>query len=128
MRYAVCIFLGLLIGAIATVTTTNVLASRRDPYPESLMHVMKHELGSASKAAEQSTCNDNHNALDKLSMLSDDIIIAMPDNGEPDRVFHQYIESLRKNVEIARQSDCKSRKQKIADIKNACSDCHRDYQ
>ncbi len=128
MRYAVCIFLGLLIGAIATVTTTNVLASRRDPYPDSLMHVMKHELGVASKAADQPTCDDNGHALDKLSMFSNDIIVAMPDNGEPDRVFHQYIDSLHEKVEIARQSDCTKRKQAITDVKNACSDCHRDYQ
>lgn len=128
MRYAVCIFLGLLIGAIATVTTTNVLASRRDAYPDSLMHVMKHELGAASKAAEQPNCNDNGHALDKLSLLSNDIIVAMPDNGEPDRVFHQYIESLHGKVEIARQSDCTTRKQAMTDVKNACSDCHRDYQ
>ena len=128
MRYAVCIVLGLLIGAIATVITMNTLDSRRDHYPDSLMHVMGHELGMASKTAEQPTCNDNRNALDKLSMLSNDIIIAMPDDGEPDRVFHQYIKNFQEKVELARQSDCASRKQAVTDVKNSCSDCHRDYR
>ncbi|HET9034118.1 MAG TPA: hypothetical protein VFN25_14590 [Dokdonella sp.] len=128
MRYAVCIVLGLLIGIIATVTTSNVLDSKRDHYPDSLMHVMGHELGAAKTAAELPTCNDNRNALDKLSMLSNDIIIAMPDDGEPDRVFHQYAKNLHEKVELARQSDCANRKQAVTDIKNACSDCHRDYR
>lgn len=128
MRYAVCMILGLLIGAIATVITTNTLAARRDMYPDSMMHVMQHELAAAGKAADQPTCNDNHHALDKLSLLSNDIIIAMPDSGEPDRVFHRYIESLREKIEIARQSECSNRKQAITDVKNACSDCHRDYR
>ncbi len=128
MRYVVCIVLGLLIGAIAAVTATNILASQRDPYPDSLMQVMSHELGAAKKAAELPACNDNRYALDKLSMLSDDIIIAMPDSGEPDRVFHQYITNLHDKVEIARQAECVNRKQALVDVKNACSDCHRDYR
>lgn len=128
MRYAVCIFLGLLIGAVMTVTMTNILASKRDPYPESLMHVMSHELAAANEAAKQAACNDNRNALDKLALLSSDILVAMPDDGEPDRVFHQYARSLQEKVETARQSNCAVRKQAVTDVKNACSDCHRDYR
>ncbi len=128
MRYAVCLVIGLLIGALAAVTTTNIIASHSDPYPDSLMNVMSHELGAAGKAADLPTCNDNRDALNKLSMLSNDIIIAMPDGGEPDRVFHQYIKNLRDKVDIARRSDCAGRKQALTDVKNACSDCHRDYR
>lgn len=128
MRYAVCIILGLLIGAIAAVTATNILASQRDPYPDSLMHVMSHELGAAKKTADTPTCNDNRHALDKLSFLSNDIIIAMPDDGEPDRVFHQYITNLHDKIETASQSDCANRKQALTEVKDACGDCHRDYR
>ena len=128
MRYAVCLVLGLLIGAVTAVTTTNILASHHDPYPESLMQVMRHELGAASKTVDLPTCNDNRNALDKLSMLSNDIIIAMPDDGEPDRVFNQYIKNMHEKVDLARQTDCTNRKQAVTDIKNACDDCHRDYR
>ena len=128
MRYVVCIVLGLLMGAIGAISAMNVLASHRDPYPDALMNVMKHELGTATEAAAQQACNENRQALEKLNMLSNDIIVAMPDGEEPDRVFHQYIQNLRGKVESAQNSDCASRKQALTEVKNACNDCHRDYR
>ena len=128
MRYFVCIVLGLLMGSLGTISAMNILAAQRDPYPDSLMNVMKHELATATEAAAQPACNENRQALEKLTMLGNDIIVAMPDGDEPDRVFHQYIKNLKDKVALARDSDCADRKQAMTDIKNACNDCHRDYR
>lgn len=128
MRHAVTLIVGLLVGVILSITAMRVLDSRKDAYPEALMNVIKHELIAANKAATQPACNDNANALDKLILLSNDIITAMPDEGTPDRVFHQYIDNLHGKVLAASQSDCTQRKQALTEVKHACDDCHRDYR
>lgn len=128
MRHAVTLFIGLLVGVILTVITIRTLNSRKDAYPEALMNVIKHELIAANKTASLPACNDNANALDKLALLSNDIIIAMPDQGTPDRVFHQYISNFHEKVVAAGQSECAQRKQALTDVKHACDDCHRDYR
>jgi hypothetical protein len=128
MRYVVVLIIGLLIGAIAATTGARILAAQRDPYPKALMTVMKHELASASDAAHGADCRTGDLALDKLARLTDDIIVAMPDDGAPDRVFHLYIDNLGKEVDAARQTACAQRPDALTRIKNACSDCHRDYK
>ncbi|MEO7013470.1 MAG: hypothetical protein ABI127_04120 [Dokdonella sp.] len=128
MRHLVTLIIGLLVGVILTVITVRTLNARKDAYPEALMNVMKHELISANKAATSPACNDNANALDKLALLSNDIITAMPDEGTPDRVFHQYISNLHDKVLAASQSDCTQRKDALTEVKHACDDCHRDYR
>ncbi len=128
MRHVVTLIIGLLAGLIMATTAMRMLNARKDAYPEALMNVMKHELIAANEAAAKPTCNDNANALDKLTLLSNDILTAMPDQGTPDRVFHQYIDNLRDKTLAAGQSECTQRKQALTDIKHACDDCHRDYR
>ena len=128
MRHVVSLVVGLLVGIIVTVITVRTLNARKDAYPEALMNVMKHELIAANHGATAPACNDNANAIDKLTLLSNDIITAMPDAGTPDRVFHQYISNFHDKVVAAGQSDCTQRKQALTDIKHACDDCHRDYR
>ena len=127
MRYAVILIVGLLVGAIAGTTATRFLG-QRNPYPKALMTVMKHELSSAGQAADLADCRQGDVPLDKLALLTNDIIVAMPDEGTPDRVFHLYIDNLAKEVAAARQSSCPQRAAAITAIKNACGDCHRDYK
>lgn len=128
MRHVVTLIIGILVGVIVTTTAMRVLNARKDAYPEALMNVMKHELIAANQTATKPACNDNANALDKLTLLSNDIITAMPDEGTPDRVFHQYISNLHDKVLAAGQSDCAQRKEALTEVKNACDDCHRDYR
>ncbi|MFZ1222341.1 MAG: hypothetical protein WAR01_03770 [Dokdonella sp.] len=128
MRHAVLLIVGLLSGVILSITAMRVLNARKDAYPEALMNVLKHELIVADRAATTPVCNDNANAIDKLILLSNDIITAMPDAGTPDRVFHQYISNFHDKVVAAGQSDCAQRKQALTEVKHACDDCHRDYR
>ncbi len=128
MRPVVTLIIGLLAGLIMATTAMRILNARKDAYPEALMNVIKHELVAANEAVAKPACNDNANALEKLTLLSNDIITAMPDQGTPDRVFHQYISNLRDKVLVASRSDCAQRKQALTDIKHACDDCHRDYR
>ena len=127
MRYFVCLLVGLIAGAITATTAVRFL-NQRDPYPEALMNVMKHEMGRASAAAEKLQCEEDGYALSKLAMMAGDIEIAFPDGEKPDRVFHQYVESLRKAVYKAGDTPCPQRSQALTDLKNACDDCHRDYR
>ncbi len=128
MRHVVTLIIGLLVGVILSITAMRTLNARKDAYPEALMNVMKHELIAANQAATKPACNENANALDKLTLLSNDIITAMPDEGTPDRVFHQYITNLHDKVLAAGQSDCAQRKEALTEVKHACDDCHRDYR
>lgn len=43
-RYAFMLVLGVLIGLVTTVMVARVLQARRDPVPDSLMHVMAYQL------------------------------------------------------------------------------------
>ena len=127
MRYLVCLIVGLLVGAMGAMTAANILA-RRNPYPKALMTVMKHELDSATVAAAAQACQGDSRALDKLGLLAGDITTAMPDDGPPDRVFHQYVGDLQKSIDGAGKSDCPQRAHALTDLKNACDACHRDYR
>ena len=128
MRHVVLLIVGLLSGVILSITAMRVLNARKDAYPEALMNVMKHELVAANEAATKPACNENAHALDKLTLLTGDILTAMPDEGAPDRVFHQYVSNLHDKAIAASQSDCTQRKQALTEIKHACDDCHRDYR
>jgi hypothetical protein len=127
MRYLVVLIIGLLVGAIAATTSARIL-SQRNPYPKALMTVMKHELGRASESTQGADCAQGDLALDKLRWLAEDIIVAMPDDGAPDRVFHLYIDNLGKEVDAARKAACTQRAAAMTRIRNACADCHRDYK
>lgn len=128
MRYLVCLLLGLIIGALCAVTAANILG-RRNAYPKALMTVMKHELKVARDAAGTPNCDASGPALDKLALLSPDIVVAMPDDGPtPDRVFHQYASELTTAIQKARNTGCEGRTQAVTEVGNACDACHRDYR
>lgn len=127
MRYLVCLLIGLVAGAIAATTAANIL-NRRDPYPKALMNVMKHEMARASNSADKLQCEDDGYAMSKLAMMAGDIEIAMPAGDKPDRVFHQYVENLKKAIYKAGDAPCPQRAQALTDLKNACDECHRDYR
>lgn len=127
MRYLVCLLLGLMIGAIAATTAANILA-RRDAYPRALMGVMHHELETARKAAQQQPCGEDGHAMTKLALLANDIQTAMPDGGNPDRVFDLYVRKLAEAINTAATAECAQRSAALTAVGNACEDCHRDYR
>lgn len=127
MRFVIGAILGLLVGAVCAVMAYNAI-SQRHAYSRGLMTVMGQALKQANDAAASTDCTNDGHALAKLSLLADDIETAIPGDGTPDRVFHQYSVDLKKQVEAAKTSTCTDRKQALTDVKNACSACHRDYK
>lgn len=127
MRFVIGAILGLIVGAVCAVMAYNAI-SQRHAYSRGLMTVMGQALKQANEAAATTDCTNDGHALAKLSLLADDIETAIPDDGTPDRVFHQYAVDLKKQVDAAAASACSDRKQALTEVKNACSACHRDYK
>ena len=129
MKFVVCLFLGLVIGAIGSITAASIL-SQRDVYPRALMRVMQHNLGTARDAARDSGCAGNPQRLVTLDVLSAEIATAVPHGTPPERVFVQYLDDLGKQIAAARShaGDCGKQAQALTDIANACDACHRDYR
>lgn len=127
MRFVIGAILGLIVGAVCAVMAYNAI-SQRHAYSRGLMTVMGQALKQANEAAATTDCTNDGHALAKLSLLADDIETAIPGDGTPDRVFHQYSVDLKKHVDAAAASACSDRKQALTEVKNACSACHRDYK
>jgi len=127
MRFVVCLFVGLLIGAIGATTATSIVRQRH-AYPRALMTLMQHELAAARDAARSGTCSDNPRHIATLAMLANDIPRAVPQNDPPERVFVQYVDDLRKQIARAPVADCRTQIQALTDVANACEACHRDYR
>lgn len=127
MRYFACILIGLLVGSIGAVMAQKAFGNR-NPYPDALMQVMAHEMKQADEASKHPECADPNHAFDKLDLLAADIPVAMPGDGEPDRVFDQYVADLRRATAAAKASPCAQRKDALTEIGNACKACHRDYR
>ena len=129
MRFIVCVFIGLVIGAISAITAASIL-SHRHAYPRALMRVMQHQLGSARDAARDSGCAGNPQRLSTLGILSVEIAAAVPHGNPPERVFVQYLADLRRQIGVATShaSECAKQAHALTDIANACYACHRDYR
>lgn len=129
MKFVVCLFLGLVIGAISAITAASIL-SHRHAYPRALMRVMQHQLGAARDAVRDSGCDGNPQRLAALDVLSADIATAIPHGTPPERVFVHYLDDLRKQIATARShvGECGKQAPALTDIANACDACHRDYR
>ena len=129
MRLVVCLVIGLLVGAISAATLASIM-SQRNAYPRALMRVLQHQLGSARDAAREQACEGNPGRLAMLDPLASDIASAFAPDAGRERVFRQYVEDLRRQVDRARQEHggCAAQNQALADIANACEACHRDYR
>ena len=127
MRYLVCLFIGLAVGAISATTAASILG-HRNAHPRALMRVMQHELGDAREAARSRSCADNAGRLATLDVLAGNIATAIPHGDPPDRVFGVYVDDLRKHLATARASDCTAQGAALTEVANACDACHRDYR
>ncbi|KTF37562.1 hypothetical protein [Xanthomonas vesicatoria] len=130
-RYAFMLVLGLLIGLITTVMVARVLQARRDPLPDSLMHVLDYQLralqpqpGAVCTPAQQQA------RLQSLHLLANDLEPAFPQIGE-DRRFGEHAQALRVVLEQARRSapsSCAAFAPVKRQISEACEACHRDFR
>lgn len=127
MRFVVCVFVGLLMGAIGATTAVSIVRQRH-AYPRALMTLLQHELGAARDAARLNTCSDNRRRLATLDMLASDIPRAIPQDRSSERVFVQYVDDLRKQIALTTVADCPTQIKALTDVANACDACHRDYR
>lgn len=131
MRYLVCVVVGVLIGAMCALTTASVLG-QRNAWPRAVMTVMQHELGAARDDVRAGRCTDADLAAPSahLQLLSADIEAALLPAGAHDRVFSQYADDLRAQIEaFARPGgDCAARNEALTKVGHACEACHRDYK
>jgi hypothetical protein len=130
MRYLVCLLGGALLGALFAIMLANILGQRH-AYPKALMTVMQHELGRARDLVRGDRCMapEAASAGAHLALLASDIEPAILSPGARDRVFSQYANDLKKEVDAYNASvDCAARKDAVTRIANACDACHRDYK
>lgn len=130
-RYAFMLVLGALIGLVTTVMVARAVQARRDPVPDSLMHVMAYQLralhpppGTACLPAQQ------HARLRSLRLLANELEPAFAPLGE-DRRFAEHAGTLRTALDGAQQAkaaDCAAVAASAAQISDACEACHRDFR
>ncbi|PPU76321.1 hypothetical protein [Xanthomonas cucurbitae] len=130
-RYAFMLVLGVLIGLVTTVMVARVLQARRDPVPDSLMHVMAYQLralrpppGTACVPAQQ------HARLRSLRLLANELEPAFAPLGE-DRRFAEHAGTLRATLDGAQHApaaDCAAIAGLAAQVSDACEACHRDFR
>lgn len=131
-RYLFMALLGLLVGVVATVMLARALQARRDPFPDSLMHVMakQTELLAASQARNRCTASDALPRLQSLRALSNDLETAFP-GLKDDRRFIQHAGGLRAGLDqalAAVPADCAALRSVNTRIGEACQACHQDFR
>jgi hypothetical protein len=131
-RYFFLFAVGLVVGVIGTVMVLRALDARRDPFPESLMHVQQWHMQQLKGNLEANRCNatDTLPHLAALRATSDDIEAAFPDLRDDAR-FKKAAGNLRATVDAARQSPpltCPGVDKLMKDIGGACKACHDDFR
>lgn len=131
-RYFFMFLIGLLVGSIATVMGVRALQARKDPFPESAMHVMQKQGELLKQNAEQSRCaaTDSLPRLQALRMISNDLEIAFPGLAD-DRRFTAHASNLRATLNTAigmPPSDCVLLDTVNAKVGEACKACHQDFR
>jgi hypothetical protein len=129
LRYAICIVIGLLVGALSAFSLANTL-NRRNAWPRAVMTVMAHDFRSVRDAVETGDCADTVDALARMRLVSERIEPAFLPPPASDRVFSQYAGDLHDAVlaAAAAGADCPRLAEAVTPIKNACDACHRDYR
>jgi hypothetical protein len=131
-RYFFLFAVGLVVGVVATVMAMRALNARKDPFPESLMHVQQWHMGQLKHNVESNRCNatDTLPHLAALRMTADDIENAFPDLREDAR-FVKAAGTLRATLDAARANpplNCAGVGTAMQDIGNACKACHQDFR
>ncbi len=131
-RYMFVVLLGMLVGVVATVMLMRSLQARRDPFPDSLMHVMAKQAELLGRAQSQNRCTtaDTLPRLQTLRSLSNDIDVAFPDLKDDQR-FGQHSAKLRATLDgalAAAPTDCSTLATLNTQIGEDCKACHRDFR
>ena len=131
-RYLFLFLIGLLIGAVLTVMALRALQARKDPFPDSVMHVMQKQADLLKQNAAQSRCaaTDSLPRLRTLRAVSDDLELAFPDLAEDQR-FVSHASQLRAALNTAVAAppiDCAALNVTAGKVGEACKACHQDFR
>lgn len=131
-RYFFILLIGLVIGAISTVMLMRALQERRDPFPDSIMHVMAKQTGLLKQNTEQNRCTitDTLPRLQSLRVLANDLELAFP-SMSTDKRYVQHSSQMRATMDAliaAPPIDCNSLSTASVKIGETCKNCHQDFR
>jgi len=131
-RYFFVLLLGLVIGAVATVMLVNAWSARKDPFPDSLMHVQQWHLSALQKKVTDGRCDvtDTLPHLENLRSSARYLEQAFPELVDDAR-FKQASSGMRTVLNGAYGSpplNCAGVSAMNVKIDEGCMACHRDFR
>lgn len=132
MRFLIALLIGLLAGALLTSMLMRSLAAG-SAYPKGVMAVQAAHFSALNTLAKDNRCSAAEIQKDLLPMriLAADIEPAFKTLAEQDPQFVRYAADLRRvlDLQLAKGIDnCADLNTGLSSVKQACENCHRDYQ
>jgi cytochrome c556 len=132
MRSVLLLILGLVVGAVGAAKVSNVL-HMRSAYPDGVMSVMQHHLGTLAQSMRQGKCPAQATRwhLQRLQAMQPDIVPAFAgDVGtKPDfRKHAQKLDTAIQSALAAAPADCPALNKAVSNIGGACKSCHEIYR
>ncbi|MFM6989562.1 MAG: hypothetical protein ACKOXG_12995 [Arenimonas sp.] len=132
MRFLIALLVGLLAGALLTSMLMRSLAAG-SAYPKGVMAVQAAHFSALNTLAKDNRCSAAEIQKDLLPMriLAADIEPAFKTLAEQDPQFVRYAADLRRtlDLQLAKGIDnCADLNTGLSSVKQACENCHRDYQ
>jgi cytochrome c556 len=127
------LLLGLLIGAVASVSALNALR-KATAFPRGVMAVQGHHMGKLREAVTADPCEpaSAQRHLQALQILTADIEPAFLPDGQQDEIFSRYAAQMGQRIDSVLatlpQADCATLRISLGDIGDGCKACHRDYK
>lgn len=131
-RYFFLFLIGLVIGVIATVMAMRAIQARKDPFPDSLMHVQQWHMGQLKATVEANRCaaTDVLPHLEALRALGNDLEPAFPGLADDQR-FKDHASQYRAAIDAARASpplNCAGAGTTVKTLGESCKACHQDFR
>lgn len=134
MRYLFMLILGLGIGILGTVMVINAWqqSHQKDPYPDSVMHVMDAHMDALGNNVKQNRCapTDTQPHLQTLRLMANDIEVAF-DGQFDDPRFADHASELRATLDDALANpplNCAGVGTTVKQIGSKCKACHQDFK
>lgn len=132
MRFAIALLTGLLAGALLTSMLMRSLAAS-SAYSKGVMAVQAAHFSALNMLAKDNRCSaaEIQKELLPMRILAADIEPAFKTLAEQDPQFVRYAADLRRvlDLQLAKGiDDCANLNTGLSSVKQACENCHRDYQ
>ena len=132
LQFLIVILIGLIMGAVCTSIAINAL-SKGTEFSRGVMAVQAAHAMALNKLAKDNRCSTPEIQKELLPMriIAADIEPAFKSLAEQDQQFVRYAADLRRvlDLQLAKGIDnCADLATAASAIKQACENCHRDYQ